>query len=194
LSKINESGGGVSFAKGGSVNSCGCTGKKYKYGGQMMTDFDIVDSIQNASKIPNRISKALLDMSGIKYAELKPSEAMEKLFGGITYKKGGNIENNTDYLLFINKRLPSLDGFLKLNQKVLSPFENDSEYYMPIKQNKVIIFARSGNVEFGKITNVEAYKTYLYDNYAIKFKELPVKIQNAFLMGKQSLIDNYINE
>jgi hypothetical protein len=194
LSAINESGGGVSFAKGGKTNDCGCSGKSYKYGGKMMTDFDIVNAIKNASKTPNRINQVLLDMSGIKYAELKPSEAMQKLFGSISYKKGGNLENTSDYLIFINKRIPSLNGFLKLKEKVNSPLENDNEYYIPIKQNKLTMFARGGNIEYGKITNVEAYKTYLYDKHGIKFKELPVKIQNALLMGKQSLIDKYINE
>jgi len=46
LSRINESGGGVSFAKGGDVpSSCSCSGKTYKYGGKLMKDFDIVNMI-----------------------------------------------------------------------------------------------------------------------------------------------------
>jgi hypothetical protein len=45
LSKINESGGGVSFASGGSLPKRICTsGKEYKYGGKMMKDHDIVSS------------------------------------------------------------------------------------------------------------------------------------------------------
>jgi hypothetical protein len=43
LSKINESGGGVSFADGGSVSSCKCSGKAYKYGGETLTDYEIVN-------------------------------------------------------------------------------------------------------------------------------------------------------
>jgi hypothetical protein len=44
LSRINQSGGGVSFAKGGEMEShkCGCSGKKYKYGGEMMDDYSII--------------------------------------------------------------------------------------------------------------------------------------------------------
>jgi hypothetical protein len=44
LSRINQSGGGVSFAKGGEMDShkCGCSGKKYKYGGEMMDDYTII--------------------------------------------------------------------------------------------------------------------------------------------------------
>jgi transposase-like protein len=46
LSKINESGGGVSFASGGDVpSSCKCSGKSYKYGGKMVSDFDIINDI-----------------------------------------------------------------------------------------------------------------------------------------------------
>ena len=44
LSRINQSGGGVSFANGGQMEShkCGCSGKKYKYGGEMMDDYSII--------------------------------------------------------------------------------------------------------------------------------------------------------
>jgi predicted ABC-type ATPase len=45
LSKINESGGGVSFASGGSLpKRIRTSGKEYKYGGKMMKDHDIVSS------------------------------------------------------------------------------------------------------------------------------------------------------
>lgn len=40
LSRINESGGGVSFADGGEA-SCKCNGKMYKYGGNSMKAYDI---------------------------------------------------------------------------------------------------------------------------------------------------------
>ena len=42
LSRINQSGGGVSFAEGGAVGSpCPCGGKMYNYGGVMMSDCDM---------------------------------------------------------------------------------------------------------------------------------------------------------
>jgi len=45
LSKINESGGGVSFADGGDIpESIYTSGKEYKYGGKMMKDHEIVSS------------------------------------------------------------------------------------------------------------------------------------------------------
>jgi hypothetical protein len=46
LSRINESGGGVSFASGGDVpSSCKCSGKSYKYGGKSVSDYDIINSM-----------------------------------------------------------------------------------------------------------------------------------------------------
>jgi len=48
LSKINESGGGVSFASGGDVpSSCKCSGKAYKYGGKTLSDYDIIESMNS---------------------------------------------------------------------------------------------------------------------------------------------------
>jgi hypothetical protein len=48
LSRINESGGGVSFASGGDVpSSCKCSGKSYKYGGKSVSDYDIIKSMNS---------------------------------------------------------------------------------------------------------------------------------------------------
>jgi hypothetical protein len=45
LSKINQSGGGVSFADGGDIpETIHTSGKEYKYGGKMMKDHEIVSS------------------------------------------------------------------------------------------------------------------------------------------------------
>jgi hypothetical protein len=49
LSKINQSGGGVSFEEGGElkegVHTCGCSGKKYNYGGELLEDFNIITKL-----------------------------------------------------------------------------------------------------------------------------------------------------
>jgi DNA-directed RNA polymerase subunit RPC12/RpoP len=51
LSRINESGGGVSFASGGDVpSSCKCSGKSYKYGGKSVSDYDIINSMNSNIK------------------------------------------------------------------------------------------------------------------------------------------------
>jgi len=48
LSRINESGGGVSFADGGEIHGCGCSGKKYNYGGETLEDFMIIKRMNDA--------------------------------------------------------------------------------------------------------------------------------------------------
>jgi len=194
LSRINQSGGGVAFANGGKVKDCGCSGKKYKYGGKMMTDFDIVESIRSASELPMNLNKKAIDMSGVQYANLKPSEAVDKLYSAVKFEDGGILDKAGDSIRMINKRIPSLKGFLKLSRWVESPYDNDLSRYVPIKQFKSIVYAKGGNIDLGTITNAQAYKTYLFDNFGIKFRDLPSKIQNALLMGEQKLIDNYINE
>lgn len=46
LSRINQSGGGVSFEKGGQTDyKCACNGKKYAYGGKVLSDYEIVNQI-----------------------------------------------------------------------------------------------------------------------------------------------------
>jgi hypothetical protein len=47
LSRINESGGGVSFADGGEIHGCGCSGKKYNYGGETLEDFMIIKKMND---------------------------------------------------------------------------------------------------------------------------------------------------
>jgi hypothetical protein len=48
LSRINESGGGVSFADGGEIHGCGCSGKKYNYGGETLEDYMIIKKMNDA--------------------------------------------------------------------------------------------------------------------------------------------------
>jgi hypothetical protein len=53
LSKINEMGGGVKFEDGGELNekNCKCIGKKYKFGGNLLSDYDIVKELTKATNI-----------------------------------------------------------------------------------------------------------------------------------------------
>lgn len=52
LSRINQSGGGVAFEDGGEIHgsSCGCSGKKYKFGGEMLEDFNIIRLMSKPQK------------------------------------------------------------------------------------------------------------------------------------------------
>lgn len=53
LSRINQSGGGVAFEDGGKIknHTCGCSGKKYKFGGDIYEDFQIIRFLNDPSKI-----------------------------------------------------------------------------------------------------------------------------------------------
>ena len=56
LSKINQSGGGVAFEDGGEIkgHECGCSGKKYKYGGELMEDFNIMRKMNEPYNLAQR--------------------------------------------------------------------------------------------------------------------------------------------
>ena len=61
LSKINEMGGGVSFADGGEIKHiCNCSGKKYNFGGEVLEDYVIVDRMSKF-KDPMHESKEYLE-------------------------------------------------------------------------------------------------------------------------------------
>ncbi len=52
LSKINsQDGNGVSFAEGGEMHSCGCSGHKHKYNGRDLTDYEIVSEMARGGNI-----------------------------------------------------------------------------------------------------------------------------------------------
>jgi hypothetical protein len=56
LSKINQSGGGISFADGGDIpEKCSCSGKKYKFGGKVMKDYDIASYINGDGKARRKV-------------------------------------------------------------------------------------------------------------------------------------------
>jgi len=193
LSRINQSGGGVSFAKGGDVPSkCACKGHKYKWGGKMMADFDIVNEINTYGEIPQKLVAKSFDMTGVQYSDQKPSEAVKKLFRVGYFKNGGLMENVEDTVVLVTKRIPTLKGFVKMMKAVKSPFDGDNSSYVPIRKGYDVIFGREG-AKTDTITKAEAYKTYLFDEFGIRFKDLPSKVQNALFLGNQKLIDNYIN-
>jgi hypothetical protein len=63
LSKINEEGGGVAFKDGGEINekSCACSGKRYKFGGELISDFDIVKQLTSAKDIVQKPINSAMD-------------------------------------------------------------------------------------------------------------------------------------
>lgn len=103
LSKINESGGGVSFADGGDLpDKCSCSGKSYNFGGKVLPDVEIVNDIISSTR------KSI----GIQFPELPVSEAMDKIFSPY-YKmdEGGQIYGEGGMIRLVNKRVPSFKAY-----------------------------------------------------------------------------------
>jgi hypothetical protein len=67
LSKINQSGGGVAFEDGGELHgehTCGCSGKKYNYGGEVLEDFHIIRMLSqpyDATRVQVKKARAFID-------------------------------------------------------------------------------------------------------------------------------------
>lgn len=68
LSKINQMGGGVAFANGGEINAqnCKCNGKKYKFGGNLVPDYDIVKQLSsNLQPITEPLNESVSYVDGL---------------------------------------------------------------------------------------------------------------------------------
>ena len=68
INKINQEGGGVAFADGGEINekNCKCMGKRYKFGGELISDFDIVKQLTSVGKFVTKpINSARIYVDGL---------------------------------------------------------------------------------------------------------------------------------
>ena len=102
LSRINESGGGVSFAKGGETDDYDCGCDKMADGGD--TDSKIYKGYEIGGDGTYR--KPNIKNFGIKHHDLKPSEAFAKMYGH-KYKDGGQVGS----IVLIDKKVPSLQDY-----------------------------------------------------------------------------------
>ena len=112
LSKINEGGGGVSFADGGELpNELNYSGKEYKYGGKLMKDHAIISDMADYHERKN---------IGVPYTHLSHSEALDKLMegkrhdyehNGVMYKEGGMVR-------LVDKKVPSYEHFGNQNKEL----------------------------------------------------------------------------
>lgn len=73
LSKINEKGGGVSFAKGGDIpEKMKCSGASYNYGGKTMTDHEIMMMINNGGHLAKgMILKDIAEKHNVSISQIK---------------------------------------------------------------------------------------------------------------------------
>ena len=197
LSKINESGGGVSFAKGGNVkkkDDCGCGG--YESGGNVK---------DMKSQYPKDFKKGLREelrehsdtFGDLKRNKISLKEASERVVAKHLSEKPNYYKNYKygGYLTFADKQIPSLDAFVKGKFLVDSPFVGESTMYSSLynEETKEHKYHRVDDKKAKPISDLLAYETYLYDNFGILFSKLPIQVQNALTLGKQALIDNYIN-
>ena len=125
LSKINESGGGVSlYEDGGNVRCSFCTGKKYKYGGEMVSDYDIYNEMM-AKGGGLGVSKANNQISG-KYAWL---------------------QTNNIFSQYPTTQILSQKEF----EKTFEEISNDREFYLRVDEEGNKLFVRKSdnyNIEF----------------------------------------------
>jgi hypothetical protein len=115
LSKINESGGGVSFADGGDVpESIMVSGREYSYGGKTMKDSDIVSSCG---------CKHSMAEGG----ETNSRQAYYATLSNKCYEDGGELDtedfNDTEKYVLNNLKL-SVHGLMKLDRTHAHKLEN----------------------------------------------------------------------
>ena len=125
LSRINESGGGVSFADGGDIpESINTSGKEYAYGGKMVKDHDIVSSC------------------GCKHTMAEGGKLATEEFNemyGTNLKSGGQIYGQGGVLRIINKEVPTYLAFQELFNGLKVP-DLRKEYEGFLKENYKINF------------------------------------------------------
>jgi hypothetical protein len=147
LSRINESGGGVSFADGGDIpESINTSGKEYKYGGKMVKDHDIVSSC------------------GCKHTMAEGGKLNTEIFNEMyahKFKSGGQIYAQGGVVRIINKEIPTYlayqDLFKNLNTKDLK-----NNYKQFLKENyKINLMQLPQNIRTGLLLGSQK----LIDNY-----------------------------
>lgn len=147
LSRINESGGGVSFADGGDIpESINTSGKEYAYGGKMVKDHDIVTSCGCKHTMAE----------GGKLATEQFNEMYAHKFnsGGQIYGKGGVVR-------IINKEIPTYIAYQELF-KNLDTKNLKNNYKQFLKENyKINFIDLPQNIRTGLLVGSQK----LIDNY-----------------------------
>lgn len=196
LSRINESGGGVSFASGGKVSECACSGKVFKHGGVFMTDYQIIAEMRK--NYPHEFEDQPAPEPKVKEkVRVTPSMAAENVKKVHELKKGGYASQyeRGGMVTVLDLVVPSMPEFLRVGEPVKSPYVGETELYYPLydKYSDRRMYFKGGHRRGAKISPLLAYKTYLYDNFGIELNELPAPVQNGLRVGKQEIIDRYHN-
>lgn len=140
LSKINEKGGGVSFADGGDIpKSIKHSGEKYNYGGKTMTDYEILQMINKGGHLSKGKSLAqIAKMHNVTLKELQSQVNMGmKAESEHTSSKREQMKivkdhlyENPKYYTLLKKAGLEYGGQieLKINER-LKEIRNDEDFY-----------------------------------------------------------------
>jgi len=134
LSRINESGGGVSFEKGGDIHKCSCSGKSYKYGGETKTDYEIVEILnKNYQNDPS--------MVGIHYPHKKVSEVIEKMYvPNEQYENNIYLYGEGGMIRLVHKKVPSFKSYENKHKDEINAVAMKKHYKQYLKSEYNIEF------------------------------------------------------
>lgn len=152
LSRINQSGGGVSFAEGGDIpEKCACSGKTYNYGGKVRSDYDIVKEINTPS-----LEETAMEM----------------------YAKGGMLSIPSPFGQGTLK-IPTLDSFIKRGKPLES---NGIAYIPKYnKVLGEVVYYRDGDKRSKKMSSFDAYRFYLMQQFNVQFEKLNNAIKTTLI-------------
>ena len=196
LSRINQSGGGVAiFSEGGDIEShtCSCSGKEYKYGGRMMSDYEIAKDMSNYTDQDyySTLSHDSYDKGGkLDLSKLNTTEMY------ILHKLDNNIHSKCD---IHRNKLDDLIHLEKMGVVYTTQTNNHScyhvrltDYGMEVLKNTNVpsgYFAKGGETadcgcqhksyaDGGGVDVAEAPTTTKY------FKGIDAKYKNQFVVNK----------
>lgn len=202
LSAINVSGGGVSFADGGKVSECTCSGRRYKFGGRLMKDYEVIEEIRNQypadfkKGVGEEMSEHEETFKLLVKRKLTPKQAAERVVAEHLQKKPDYYDNYAEggTIDIMGRKIVDYQSFQKGGIPVKSPYVGESDEYFKVYHptKKTHVYAKGGNIRRAVISPLLAYKNFLHMVYDINFSELPNTLKNALLQGKQNLVDKYI--
>ena len=202
LSAINVSGGGVSFADGGKVSECTCSGRRYKFGGRLMKDYEVIEEIRNQypadfkKGVGEELSEHKETFKLLVKRKLTPKQAAERVVAEHLQKKPDYYDNYLEggTIDIMGRKIVDYQSFQKGGIPVKSPYVGESDEYFKVYHptKKTHVYAKGGNIRRAVISPLLAYKNFLHMVYDINFSELPNTLKNGLLQGKQNLVDKYI--
>lgn len=203
LSKINEKGGGVSFAKGGDIpEKMKCSGASYNYGGKTMTDHEIMIMINNGGHLAKGMTlKDIAEKHDVSISEINEqvklglkaeSEHTSSKREQMKIVKDHLFENPEYYTLLKEAGLEKGGAIKTWKQKYNKKYgyaENESHDLEEIAKDTGISLKGLQQI-YNK--GIGAYKTYpesVRPNVKSKEQWAMARVYSAVMGGKASKID-----